>query len=103
MSGCNNCIHGDTLMDWIAGILELTGDWTVGNKRKFGFILKFLGSATWIYVAITRQVYGLLLVCIPILIVHVRNYFKWRYAEKNKTINIEQSMGFIHEKLPIKC
>ena len=69
-------------MDWIAGILELTGDWTIGNKRKVGFILKLLCNFAWIYVAVTTKVYGLLIVVVPAIFVNIRNFAKWRSMEK---------------------
>ena len=70
-------------MDWIAGILELSGDWTIGNKKKFGFILKFLCNLAWIYVALTTKVYGLLIVVVPAVFVNIRNYTKWAKENKN--------------------
>jgi len=65
-------------MDWLAGILELSGDWTVGNKKRLGFLIKILCNITWIYVAITTKVYGLLIVVVPAIFVNLRNYVKWQ-------------------------
>ena len=64
-------------MDWIAAIFELSGSWLIGNRWRLGFILNALGCCTWIYVALKTQVYGLLLVVIPAIIINTRNYIKW--------------------------
>lgn len=64
-------------MDFLAGIFELLGGWIVGNKNKLGFVLNALGCLVWIYVAFSRQVYGLLVVVVPALFVNARNYIRW--------------------------
>jgi len=65
-------------LDWLAGGLELAASYAIGNKRKAGFLLSMLGNATWIYVAVSRGIYGLLLVVIPALFINARNWLKWR-------------------------
>jgi len=71
-----------TLTDILAGIIELTGSWLVGNKRKIGFAINILGNIAWIIVAFKMKVYGLLIVVIPALFINIRNYFKWKEEEK---------------------
>ena len=66
-------------MDFIIAIFELLGSWTVGNKKKIGFILLIVSNIGWIvYVLTMGTTYGLLLVTIPALFVNIRNYIKWR-------------------------
>ena len=64
-------------MDIIAGCLELCGNWLIGNKNKWGFVLNFVGCVLWICVAIHFKIYGLLIVVIPALFINVRNFIKW--------------------------
>ena len=64
-------------MDWLAGGLELSGLWLVGNKRWVGFIFNITAGLCWIYVAVVTGVYGLLLVVIPALFVNTRNTRRW--------------------------
>lgn len=65
-------------MDWLAGILELTGLYIIGNKNKLGFILNILCGICWIsYVLINKHTFGLLIVVVPALIINIRNYGKW--------------------------
>ena len=64
-------------MDWIAAIFELYGGWRVGNYERIGFIFTLIGCLIWIYVAINYQIYGLLAVVIPAIIINIRNYIKW--------------------------
>lgn len=73
-------------MDFIAGLLELTGLWIVGNKNRFGFICNILCGLTWIsYVLINKTTYGLLIVVIPALFINTRNFIKWTRNENNGT------------------
>ena len=64
-------------MDYVAGLLELTSLWLVGNKQWVGFLLNMAGCVIWVYVSIDRGVYGLLLVVIPALFINSRNIWKW--------------------------
>lgn len=64
-------------MDLIAGFFELIAIWLVGNKNKFAFILYNLANFVWIYVAIDKKIYGLLLVVLPAIIINIRNYVRW--------------------------
>ncbi len=71
-------------MDIIAGLIELLGSILIGNKDKRGFICAVLACATWTYVAITRNIPGLLIIVIPGLVINIRNYIKWTKDSKNK-------------------
>ena len=65
------------MLSWLAGGFDLAGCWLVGDKRKIGFALNFIGNLGWVYLAITTKLYGLLLVVVPALWLNVRNYRKW--------------------------
>ena len=64
-------------MDIIAGILELTGSWLIGNKKRIGFIINIIACSMWVYVAFISHVYGLLIVVIPAIFINIRNFKKW--------------------------
>jgi len=64
-------------LDWIASSFELSGSWTIGKKRRYGFILNTIGCLLWIFVAINKPVYGLLLVVVPAIIINIRNFILW--------------------------
>ena len=73
-------------MDWIAGLLELTGLYIVGNKNRWGFIINILCGLSWIiYVTISGHTYGLLIVVCPALIINTRNFIKWTKENKNES------------------
>ncbi len=74
-------------MDWIAGIIELTAIWTIGNKNKKAFLLFIIGNIIWSYIAIKTELYGLLLVTSPAIILNMRNYYKWQGNENQKKTN----------------
>ena len=70
------------MLDWVAGAFELSGSYTVGNKKKIGFIFNLIGCLMWIIVAFTSGVYGLLLVVVPASFVNIRNFIKWGNKKK---------------------
>lgn len=64
-------------MDYIAGLLELLGVWSVGNKNRQGFLLCLLCNVMWIVVAMNSGVYGLIPVSLCMAVLNTRNYRKW--------------------------
>ena len=66
------------VIDFVAGGVELTASYVIGNRKRYGFLLNIVGNLAWMYVAVTAKVYGLLLVVVPALVLNVRNYWKWR-------------------------
>lgn len=65
-------------MDWVAGVLELTGLYIVGNKNRWGFIINICCGLCWIsYVLYSRSTYGLLIVVVPALCINTRNFIRW--------------------------
>lgn len=65
-------------MGWVAAVLELAGKWLVGNECRWGFVASSLGALVWITVALrVPEARGLLLVCLPAIIINVRNFVKW--------------------------
>jgi len=67
------------VISWIAGAIELTGNWVIGNKNRWGFVINMVCCVLWVYVAlISSEARGLLLVVIPAFFVNFRNFIKWR-------------------------
>ena len=64
-------------MDYLAGILELFGSYLLGEKNQLGFIFNVICCGIWVYVAIKKKVYGLLIVVVPNLFINIINYVKW--------------------------
>ena len=83
---CLAVVEGeDACVDFLAGIMELSGAWLVGSRRKVGFLASFAGSVVWvIYVFSKGHTYGLLLVCVPAAVVSLRNYVRWRREERGE-------------------
>lgn len=78
LGGANFYCIISIMLDWVAAVFEISGGWLIGNKKTIGFYLNICGLITWIIVAITSQIYGLLLVAIFAMIVNIRNILKWR-------------------------
>ena len=73
------------MIDFVAGAFELCGLWCVGNKWRIGFMLNLVGGIAWIYVSIKMEIFGLLLVVVPAIVLNIRNYRKWSDDENRKT------------------
>lgn len=74
------------IMDIIAGIFELIGLYVVGCRDKFGFLFNAIGNSLWIgYVFYSQSSYGLLIVCLPAMLINIYNYKKW---SKQKPLEI---------------
>ena len=69
--------------DFIAGGLELIGLYLIGQKKRSGFLITAIGCAVWIIVAISEQVYGLLLVVVPAIVLNIYNLVRWKNADKH--------------------
>ena len=66
------------LVGLIAGALELLGLWLLGNKQRLGFLVSLSGNILWItFVLVSKQSWGLLLVCPVALILNLRGWKKW--------------------------
>ena len=73
------------MIDFVAGAFELCGLWCVGNRWRIGFMLNLVGGIAWIYVSIKMQIFGLLLVVVPAIVLNIRNYRKWSDDENRET------------------
>lgn len=66
-------------LDFAAGVLTLIGVWLVGDKNRYGFCVAICSNILWIlYVLINDHTYGIILECIPLMILNIRNFIKWR-------------------------
>jgi len=70
-------------LDWLAAAFALVGVYFLGNKNKYGFIICMVSCAIWIIVALSIGVYGLLLEVIPLFLLNIYNFNKWRQKEIN--------------------
>jgi len=74
-----------TYLDIVAGAIELTGTWVVGNKNKWGYVINFICCILWItYVLTSKSTYGILFVVVPAMFINVRNFIKWHKEDKKK-------------------
>ena len=65
-------------LDWIAAGLALLGVFLIGQKKRSGFLVCCLCGCLWIVVGIQSKVYGLLLEVVPLLVLNLYNYRKWK-------------------------
>lgn len=76
------------MIDFVAGGFELAASYAIGDKKRIGFLLNFVGNAAWIYVALTMKVYGILLVVLPAMVLNIRNFLKWRRNAKSASCRL---------------
>jgi hypothetical protein len=66
-------------LDYIAAIFELLGLYLIGNRSWYGFASNIIGGILWILaVFISHEMFGLLLVVIPAIILNIININKWK-------------------------
>ena len=64
-------------MDWLGFGLILSGNWLIGSKNKFGFILVAVGSLIWVYLALGIPNYALVAINFSGAIFMLRGWLKW--------------------------
>lgn len=70
-------------MSWIAALITLFAKYLVGNKDRWGHAAHIVGEGVWIIVAIQTQVWGLLMIAVPTIVLSIRNFRKWSREEKS--------------------
>lgn len=75
-------------LDFIAAFFELLGLYLLGKKLWWGFASNIVGGIIWILAVLTNnQMFGLLLVVFPAIILNMINIKKWRNDENSKINN----------------
>ena len=73
------------LLSFIAGLLELIAAYILGNKNKLGWLLDIVVDVIWIYLGfLYKEIIGIWVVCIPGLVISVRNYILWSFEEQQQ-------------------
>ena len=67
-----------SILAWIALIVELFGNWVVGDRIRWGFLIKLAGSLLWLSVGILSAINGLTVSAIVGGGISIRNYLAWR-------------------------
>ncbi len=65
------------MIDFVAAGFDLAGLYTVGNKKRFGFMINMIADVVWIYVGYTAGLPGLSLIAGVALVFNMRNWLKW--------------------------
>lgn len=65
------------ILAWIALLFEMSGNWFIGSKYRWGFLVKIFGSIAWFTVAILSDIGGLATAAILGLLISARSYRKW--------------------------
>jgi nicotinamide riboside transporter PnuC len=65
-------------MSWVLSLVGITGLVAVGRHKWWGFAIGLGNEVLWIYFAITRQEYGLILGAVMYGAVNTMNMIRWR-------------------------
>lgn len=65
------------IIAWIALAFELGGNWLLGDKYRWGFLIKIVGSVAWLTVAVLTDIDGLKASAILGFIISFRNWLRW--------------------------
>lgn len=69
-------------MDWIASIFTIIGIELLRRKMWQGFLVGLLNEISWAYIAITKEVYGLLLLVVVLSVQYSWAIYTWRKTSK---------------------
>ena len=73
------------ILSFIAGLLELIAAYILGNKNKLGWLLDIVVDFIWIYLGfLYKEIIGIWVVCVPGLVISVRNYILWSVEEQQQ-------------------
>ena len=73
------------ILSFIAGFLELIAAYILGNKNKLGWLLDIVVDFIWIYLGfLYKEIIGIWVVCVPGLVISVRNYILWSVEEQQQ-------------------
>jgi len=67
-----------SLLAWLAVTLEMFGNWIIGDKHRWGFVIKMIGSVAWLTVAVLSGIHGLIASAILGFMISCRNFIHWR-------------------------
>lgn len=69
-------------MDWVASIITIIGIELLRRKMWQGFLVGLLNEIIWAYLAISREVYGLLLLVVVLTFQYSWAIYTWRKEPK---------------------
>ena len=70
------------VMEIIASAMAIISVYLYGNKSMKAPCFGMLAQIYWTYFCYTLELFGLLILCVVMFTIHVRNYSKWK-REKN--------------------
>ena len=70
-------------IDWLATICGLTGIYLLGNKKKIGFLMFMMASASWITFGVMTGSIAVIAGSSIFFFMHFRGWLSWRRDERN--------------------
>lgn len=64
-------------MGWLGSFLIIFGAWQIGHKRRWGFLVTFLGGMCWVMVGFQIGRMDVVFIDSVMGFVSLRNFWKW--------------------------
>lgn len=62
------------ILGWIANIILIVGNWNIGNRKRWAFLVIAFGEAIWLYVSYTYDSTAMMFICAVFGAIAVRNW-----------------------------
>jgi len=64
-------------IDWLAMVLTFFAIYSLGNKKRYGFVIMMTGNACWVFLGLRFQSWGMVAANLIFLGMNVRGFFLW--------------------------
>lgn len=71
-------------IDWLATVCGLAGVFLLGSKKKQGFLIFMLASASWVTFGFLTGSYAVIIGSSTFFFMHFRGWLRWRRDEKER-------------------
>ena len=65
------------MLGWISNLFIVVGLWGVGNKSRIFLLISAIGNIGWLSIATARSDWALAALCVVLISLSVRGWFKW--------------------------
>lgn len=71
----------DELIGWIGNFILIVATYKIGDKKRYAFLLTFLGELVWLIASLMKGSPSMSFLCIIFGGLALINYWKWSYNE----------------------
>jgi nicotinamide riboside transporter PnuC len=79
------------IIEFVASGLIIIAFILIGKNLKLGFMINSIACTIWIYIGITKGMYGLVTTNIFVIFISLKNWIEWNKKENVEENNISQN------------